>query len=220
VNPMAADTSAAVGQSFGRDPPAPDPPELPAAGADADAGAALGEGDPDDSAPPLDGALLAWLTAVDGEAGAGCALVASAWVWVATTAVGEAVVVDAWAPLLQPVALIASTARPAAEAMVVRRMTAPKGSLEIVSPDVASKLGARNVSVTRSSQREAAHSHAALTHVPSCQFANAESLGPVACWMPFRCRTALIATLAGVAAASADGDTISNTGATIARVSA
>jgi hypothetical protein len=167
VNPMAADTSAAVGQSFGRDPPAPDPPELPAAGADADAGAALGEGDPDDSAPPLDGALLAWLTAVDGEAGAGCALVASAWVWVATTAVGEAVVVDAWAPLLQPVALIASTARPAAEAMVVRRMTAPKGSLEIVSPDVASKPGARNVSVTRSSQREAAHSHAAMTGVGS-----------------------------------------------------
>lgn len=166
MNPMAADTSAAVGQSFGRAAPAPDPPELPAAGADADAGAALGEGDPDAGwGPPLDGALLPGLTAVDGEAGAGCALVASAWVWVATTAVGEAVVVDAWAPLLQPVALIASTARPAAEAMVVRRMTAPKGSLEIVSPDVASKPAARNVSVTRSSQREAAHSHAAMARV-------------------------------------------------------
>jgi hypothetical protein len=166
VNPMAADTSAAVGQSFGRAAPAPDAPELPAAGADADAGAALGEGNPDaDWGPPLDGALLAGLTAVDGEAGAGCALVASAWVWVATTAVDEAVVVDAWAPLLQPVALIASTARPAAEAMVVRRMTAPKGSLEVVSPDVASKPGARNVLVTRSSQREAAHSHAAVTPI-------------------------------------------------------
>ena len=157
---MAADTSAAVGQSFGRAAPAPDPPELPAAGADADAGAALGEGNAD-WAPPLDGALLAGLAELDGEAGAACALVASAWVWVATTLVGEAVAVDAWAPLLQPVAPIASAARPAAEAMVVRRMTAPKGSLEIVSPDVVSKSVGRNVLVTRSSQREAAHSHVA-----------------------------------------------------------
>jgi hypothetical protein len=35
--------------------------------------------------------------------------------------------VEAWAPLLQPVAVRASTARPAAAPMVVRRMTAPKG---------------------------------------------------------------------------------------------
>jgi hypothetical protein len=102
---------------------------LPAAEADADAGAPLGDADPEPDTL-FDGealAGLAGLTAVDGEAGAGAALVASACVWVATTAVGDEVAVDAWAPLLQPVTLIASTARPAVEAIMVRRMTAPKG---------------------------------------------------------------------------------------------